>query len=185
MAFNISRFTSQGLPFGGARSAYFEVILNTPSGIPNIGEKISLTCKAAQLPGSTLTSIPVRYFGRETKHAGTRTFQPWQIIVLNDEDFAVRHALELWSNSINRHEQNVRDAAFHRNSQYRTTALVTQYSKVNVPIRTYELVNAWPQEVAPIDLNWDNAEAIQEYGVIIEYDFWRPVAPSTTGSFSV
>lgn len=185
MAFNISEFAAAGLPLGGARSSLFSVIIDTPSGVPNIGARAAFTCKSAQIPASTLSTIPIRYFGREVKFAGTRTFAPWTVTILNDEDFAVRGALETWSNNINRHEANLRDTALATNVAYRTTATVTQYSKTGVPIRTYEFVNIFPTEVAAIEMSWDNSDAIQEYSVTFEYDYWRIVAPTTTGTIAV
>jgi len=184
MAFNISEFASAGLPLGGARYSLFNVIIDTPSGVPNIAARASFTCKAAQIPASTLATIPIRYFGREVKFAGSRTFAPWTVTILNDEDFAVRNAMELWSNNINRHEANLRDTALATNSAYRTTATVTQYSKTGVPVRTYEFVNIFPTEVSAIEMTWDNADAIQEYTVSFEYDYWRIIAPTTTGTIN-
>lgn len=185
MAFNVSEFAAAGLPQGGARPSHFNGIINTPIGVPNIGARIAVTMKAASLPASTLSSIPVRYFGREVKFAGTRTFQPWQVSILVDEDYATRQALEIWSNLINRHEANLRDPALLNNAAYRTTATVTQYSKVGHPLRTYEFINIFPTEVGPIELNWDNGDAIEEFGVVFDYDYWKPVAPGVTGTYAV
>lgn len=185
MAFNISEFAAAGLPLGGARPSLFNVVIDTPTGVPNVGARMAVTCKAAQLPASTLSSIPIRFFGREVKFAGTRTFQPWQVTILNDEDFQIRQALETWSNLINKHEANLRDPALLTNSTYRTTATVTQFGKTGNVLRTYEFVNIFPTEVGPIDLSWDNGDAIEEYGVVFDYDYWRIVAPTTTGSFAV
>ena len=185
MAFNVSEFAAAGLPFGGARASHFQATIDTPSGVPNIGPRFAFTCKAAQIPASTLTSFPIKYFGREVKFAGTRTFAPWTVTVLNDEDFAVRQALETWSNLINRHEANLRDNALATNASYRTTANVTQYSKTGVPIRTYQFVNLFPTEIAAIELDWDNSDTVQNYQVTFEYDYWQIVAPTTTGVFTV
>ena len=185
MAFNVSQFAAAGLPLGGARPSLFSVIVDTPNGVPNVGARFSFTCKAAQIPASTLGTIPIRYFGREVKFAGNRTFAPWQVLVLNDEDFTIRNAMETWSNLINRHQSNVRDPALATNSSYRTTATVTQYGKTGVPIRTYEFVNIYPQDIGAIDVNWDNGEAIEEFPITFEYDYWQVVAPTTTGTFAV
>lgn len=181
MAFNVAEFAAAGLPFGGARTSLFSAIVDTPSGVPNIGARFSFTCKSAQVPASTLTTIPIKYFGREVKFAGSRTFAPWTVTVLNDEDFAVRHALEVWSNNINRHEANLRDTALATNASYRTTATITQYSKTGVPIRTYQFVNLYPLEVGAIEMSWDNSDTVQEFPVTFDYDFWKIVAPTTTG----
>jgi hypothetical protein len=161
------------------------VIVQTPAGVDNIGERIAITAKATSIPASTLGSIPIRYFGREVKFAGTRVFQPWNITVLNDEDFAVRQALETWSNLINAHEANLRDPGLHKNNQYRTTATVTQFSKIGTAIRSYEFVNIFPVQIDPIQLSWDDGESIEQYGVTFDYDYWRIVAPGNTGTLNV
>jgi hypothetical protein len=185
MAFNISEFAAAGLPLGGARPSLFSVIVDTPTGVPNVGARFNFTCKAAQIPASTLGVIPINSFGRDVKFAGNRVFAPWTVTVLNDEDFAIRQAMEIWSNNINRHEANIRDTALATNSSYRTTATVTQYGKTGIPVRTYEFVNIFPQEVGAIALSWDDGEAIEQFDVSFEYDFWRIVAPTTTGVIAV
>jgi len=184
MAFNISEFSSSGLPLGGARPSLFSVIIDTPSGVPNIGARVNFTCKAAQMPESSLSVIEASYFGRKIKIAGTRTFANWSPTILNDEDFEVRHALEVWSNAINRHQANLRETQLATSASYRTTASVTQYSKVGVPIRTYEFVNIFPVNLQAIDVNWDT-DAIEEFQCEFAYDYWRVAAPSTTGILTV
>lgn len=185
MSFKVTEFAAAGLPQGGARPNLFNVIIDTPTGVPNVGARMAVTCKAAQIPASTLSSIPIRYFGREVKFAGTRTFQPWQVSILNDEDFQIRQALETWSNLINRHEANLRAESLLNNAAYRTTASVTQYGKTGNALRTYEFVNIFPTEIGPIELNWDNGDAIEEYAVVFDYDYWRIVPPTLTGSITV
>jgi len=183
MAFKINEFRNN-MAGDGARPNLFEVRLIVP--VANLTvEEFTFKCKSAQIPGETIGVVTVPYFGREVKFAGTRTFAPWTVTILNDEDFAIREALETWSNNINRHEANLRDTALATNVAYRTTATVTQYSKTGVPIRTYEFVNLFPTDIAAIELSWDNSDAIQEYSVTFEYDYWRIVAPTTTGTIAV
>lgn len=185
MSFSVTEFAAAGLPQGGARPSLFSVIVDTPNGIPNIGARISFTCSAANLPASTLGLIEVPYFGRRIKLAGNRTFENWSVTIMNDEDFQVRNALEQWSNAINRHQANLRATNLATPAQYRTTGTVTQYSKTGVPIRTYEFVNLFPATISTIDLNWETADAIETYTVDWAYDYWRVVAPGTTGVLNV
>lgn len=185
MAFNINQFSAAGLPLGGARPSLFQVIVDTPNGVPNVGARIAFTCNASQIPSSDLSVISIPYFGRQLKVAGTRTFPNWTATILNDEDFQVRQAMETWSNLINRHQANLRSAALAASADYRTTATVTQYSKVGVPVRTYRFVNIFPQTIGTIDLSWDNADAVESFTVDFAYDYWDVVAPTTTGSLDV
>jgi hypothetical protein len=185
MAFNVSEFASAGLPLGGARPSLFSVIVDTPSGVPNVGSRISFTCRAAQIPQSTVGVIEQAYYGRRIKIAGTRSFQNWRVDILNDEDFQVRSAMEIWSNAINSHQANLRAPQLATSASYRTTATVTQYAKTGEALRTYRFVNIFPTEIGAIDLAWDQGEQIETFPVEFAYDYWDLVNPGTTGTLAV
>ena len=185
MAFNVSEFASAGLPLGGARPSLFSVIVDTPSGVPNVGSRISFTCRAAQIPQSTVGVIEQAYYGRRIKIAGTRSFQKWRVDILNDEDFQVRSAMEIWSNAINSHQSYLRAPQLATSASYRTTATVTQYAKTGEALRTYRFVNIFPTEIGAIDLAWDQGEQIETFPVEFAYDYWDLVNPGTTGTLAV
>jgi len=189
MPFNVSTFASQGLPFGGARASLFEVFLRLPQGIgePTAEAQFRFVCKASSIPSSTVGQIEVPYFGRKVKMAGNRTFENWSVTVLNDEDFLVRNAFELWSSYINSHESNLRDASVITETglaAYRTTATVRHYAKTGVfaggtndgdaaiPTREYTFVNIFPINIGNIELNWETTDAIEEFTVEFAYDYW-------------
>ena len=69
MAFNVSDFRGQ-LEFGGARSSLFEVQIFNPVN-PAGDLKTPFMVRAAQLPGATVGTVPISYFGRQIKVAGT------------------------------------------------------------------------------------------------------------------
>lgn len=185
MAFNVSEFASAGIPLGGARASLFSVIVDTPSGVPNVGARISFTCRATQIPQSTVGVIEQAYYGRRIKIAGTRTFQNWRVDILNDEDFQVRSAMEIWSNAINSHQSNLRAPQLATSASYRTTATVTQYAKTGEALRTYRFVNIFPTEIGAIDLAWDQGEQVETFPVEFAYDYWDLVNPGTTGTLAV
>ena len=130
MAFQISDFT-QRLTGDGARPNLFQVVMSNIPGIT--GNKLSFMAKSAQLPGSTLGTVPIYYFGREMKFAGNRTFADWTITIINDEDFMIRNAMESWMNAINSNETNVRGnpgvSISATGQNYTTDAQVFQYGK--------------------------------------------------------
>lgn len=162
MAFNISSFTSN-FAGDGARPNLFEV------SVPRIGQNFSFLCKAAQLPGSTVGVVEVPYFGRNIKYAGNRTFPEWTVTVINDEDFAVRNALEILMQDINSHEEN---QASVLSDGYQFDAIVSQYSKTGEIIKTYEFKGMFPTDIAPIDLDWGSNDTIEEYAVTFAYQYW-------------
>ena len=70
MAFNINEFKSQ-LTGGGARPTLFQVQILNPVA-PEADFKVPFMVRAAGIPGSTLGSYEVPYFGRNIKYAGDR-----------------------------------------------------------------------------------------------------------------
>jgi len=176
MPFNISAFKSNGLVYGGARPSLFNVFMSAPAGlgIDNVSvDKFRFVCKTAELPESTVSAIDVPYFGRKIKVAGERAFQDWSVSVMNDEDFSVRAMFESWSNALNRHVSNVRDPSVSA-EQYKTDLEVIQYGKDGSEIRSYQLIGAFPTNIGAISLNWDSANAIEEFSVTFAYDYWIP-----------
>lgn len=111
MAFNIQDIRSQ-LTSGGARSSLFQVTIQNP--VNGLGDlKVPFMCRAAEIPASTLGFVEVPYFGRRIKLAGDRTFQPWTVTIINDEDFLIRNAVENWSNAMNTYRVTLDKAVHH------------------------------------------------------------------------
>ena len=86
---------------GGARANQFRVFFTSVGGIVQIPEKSLFLCKAASLPGQTVTEIPVPFRGRNLYLAGDREFETWDSTFINDTDFAIRNAVESWLNKMN------------------------------------------------------------------------------------
>ena len=111
---------------GGARPNLFQVLLSFPAYVQADNNLASFMIKAAQLPASTMGIIPVNYRGRTLQVAGDRTFEPWNIEVINDTDFSLRTSMEQWMNGMNAHVENtgVTDP-----NDYQTNATVQQLDK--------------------------------------------------------
>ena len=179
MAFNINEIKSQ-LTGGGARPSLFSVQFSNPAnGVANV--KVPFMVRASQIPASVLGNFTVPYFGRKINLAGDRTFQPWQVNVINDEDFLVRNALEEWSNAINSLEGNLRSFGGSSPLLYKSDAVVTQYGKTGDTIRQYTFHGIYPQDVSAINLDWDATDRIEEFTCTFQYDYWE-VTGGTTGS---
>jgi len=179
MAFNIQEIRSQ-LALGGARASLFQVqIANPANGAGDI--KVPFMVKAAQIPASTLGMIEVPYFGRKIKIAGDRTFAEWTVTVINDEDFLIRNAMEQWMNTINSHAGNIREFGSASPLLYKSNAQITQFSKTGVPIREYTFNGMFPTEVSTIEMAWETTDAIEEFTVTFQYDFWE-VSGGVTGN---
>jgi hypothetical protein len=180
MAFNVAEFRSNMIG-DGARPNLFQVTLTFPTVAANgvaASQKTSFMAKTAQLPGSTVNSFPVYYFGRELKFAGNRSFADWTLQIINDEDFVIRDSMESWMNAINSHATNVRNGNAVNPLGYTVDATVTQYGKAGEALKTYKFVGLFPVDLAPIDLDWSSNDSIEEYGVTFAYQWWEAVTTS-------
>jgi len=171
MPFSVNNFRAE-LVGQGARPNLFEVTVPFP-GAANPGDagmKLSFMCKGAQIPGGDIGMVTVPYFGREIKLAGNRTFPEWTITVINDESFDVHSGFVNWMNAINTHQGNEQ---LLRSEDYQVDAQVLQYGKEGDVIKRITMVNAWPSSIPAIELGWDQNDALEEFTVTWQYDYWQ------------
>ena len=181
----LSQFKSTLLG-GGARPNLFEVELTTlPAGITWDPETFRYLCKAAALPAANIAQIDVPFRGRIFKVAGDRTFDVWQVTVINDEDFKLRTAFEEWMNLISKLDNNL---GATDPSAYMTNATVFQLGRgsaknskdnagsSNAVLKEYEFVDIFPTAVSAIDLSYDSSDAIEEFTVDFQVQSFNLVA---------
>ena len=182
----IDKFKSR-LTGGIARPNLFEVVLAFPDGtvdesVSYIDPKTRFLVKAAALPASNIAPISVPFRGRQLKIAGDRTFDEWTITVINDTDFAIRGSFERWMNSMSK----VSDNAGNINPEdYTKDAFVyqlgrspvdagSQKSDQNMPVlRTYKFYSIFPTNVSQIDLSYDSSDAVEEFTVTLQVQWWE------------
>tara|TARA_B100001996_G_scaffold255404_1_gene198471 strand:+ start:173 stop:814 length:642 start_codon:yes stop_codon:yes gene_type:complete len=170
-----------------ARPNLFQVDLNFPTGIINNASLVNLakfTVRAANLPASQVGVIEVPFRGRVLKIAGDRTFEPWTITVQNDSGFAVRSAFELWASSIQAYNENFTSAKGLGDKDdatgYFADMLVHQLARDvkdgDTPkvIKSYKFYNVFPSSIAAIDLDFGNNDAIEEFTVELQTQYWTP-----------
>lgn len=167
----ISEFKS-AMTGGGARPNQFRVELSFPAFVGTgaaVGFKSMFLCKAAQLPASNIDNIAVSYRGRPVNFAGERTFEPWTISIYNDTDFAVRNALEVWSNGI----QNLSSTNGITNPRdYQTDLTVNQLDRTGVVVKSYKFRDAYPTSVGAIELDYESGNQIEIFQVTFQYNYW-------------
>ena len=171
-----------------ARPNLFQVDLAFPSGIINNASLVNLgkfTVRAANLPSSQIGVIEVPFRGRVLKIAGDRTFEPWTITVQNDSNFALRNAFELWASSIQSYNENFTSAAglgdqddstgyFADMSVHQLARDIKDGEKPKV-LKSYKFYNVFPSNIAAIDLDYGNNDAIEEFTVELQTQYWTPV----------
>jgi hypothetical protein len=178
MAFNVNEFAG-ALRAGGARASLFQVQITNPiNGVADA--QVPFLCQGAEIPAATIAELTVPYFGRQIKLAGNRTYAAWTPTIINDEDFAIRNAMEQWSNAINSFQGNLNNTGGSAPSLYKASAQVTQYAKTGEILRIYDFVGLFPTEVSTITLGWEQ-DAIETFTVAFAYDYWT-VSGGITGN---
>ena len=195
----ITQFKSR-LAGGGARPNLFEVNINDfkfADAWDN--ETFQFLCKAAALPASTITPVEVPFRGRVLKVAGDRTFDTWAVTVINDEDFKLRTSFEQWMNGISK----LSDASGATTpNSYMGNAVVNQLGRSTTrfgntnsgegdasggctplePLRSYYFDGIFPTEVSSIDLSYESGDAIEEYTVTFQVQYWIAGSDSSSGA---
>lgn len=186
---------------GAARPNLFEVELTFPSFATeanttgetdqtrSVSELSRFMIKTANLPASNVGVIEVPFRGRTLKIAGDRTFDVWTITVINDVDFSIRTAFEKWMNAINKHDDN---SGLINPAQYQRDAIVKQFGRSSVQsaqssvtsptgtvpgdsipvLKAYKFYGIFPTAVSAIDLSYDSTDAIEEFTVDLQVQWW-------------
>ena len=177
---------------GGARSNLFEVSIEYPTnmGLDTSSDGAKATgeflIKAAEIPASNLGNIPVPFRGRVLPVAGDRTFDPWTVTVINDNNFKIRDAMEKWSNFINDLQTS---QGIINPEEYQTAAFVKQLSREGEAnpgpidiLREYRFEGIYPNVVSSIPLDYGATDQIEEFQVTFNYLFYSVPSGSTVTS---
>ena len=170
----ITGFKSK-LAGGGARPNLFEVELAFPDALNidnDVKEKSRFLVKAASLPASNIAPIDINFRGRILKVAGDRTFDTWTITVMNDVDFAIRNAFELWMNQINKLSDNTGTT---NPAEYQPDAFVHQLDRDGSTLRTYKFHDVFPTNISAQDLSYETTDTIEEFTVELQVQWWEAI----------
>ncbi len=177
-----------------ARPNLFQVDFNFPTGIINDSALSNLgnfTVRAANLPASQIGVIEVPFRGRVLKIAGDRTFEPWTITIMNDSGFVLRNAFELWVEAIQAANENFTAAGSLGDESDSTgyfadmsvwqlardtggTSAVGGNTDAPKTLKGYKFYNCFPSNVAAIDLDFGSNDAVEEFTVELQVQYWTP-----------
>jgi hypothetical protein len=177
MANSVNDFKAK-LVGGGARPNLFRVEVPFPAGTGGNQETASFLIKAAQIPAAQQGTIEVPYRGRKFKIPGDRTFDQWTVKVINDTTFDLRNAFENWLDFMNPAPGNSGQTSY---STYMSQLRVYQLDKGGNDIKCYTFVDAYPATVGAIELSYDSNDAIEEFDVTFNYQYWLSSSTVFTG----
>ena len=192
MAFSVTSFkTNLATGGGGARPSLYTIDINGPGGANSFSGASNILVKAAAIPASTIAPLTVNYMGRAYKTPGFRTFDVWNVTVINDEDMAARSNIISWmrwlAGSLEGNRTGILGGKAESAANYEGSATVTQMGKDGTEKQSWKMYQMWPTELGEIALDW-SSDAIQEYTVAFAYDYWShgdtATPPATTAPIS-
>ena len=151
--------------------------------------------KAADLPGSTIGTIPVAWQGRVVKFSGERMYADWSINCYesNIKNKDLRDGFEKWMELMDTRE-------CHAINYNLTLDWIVKWSDINPNTtktpgasnslsdgksqdssdfnKAIKLKNCFPTDVGSVTLNYDLSDSFSEFTVTMAYDYWQPV-PAT------
>ena len=114
--------------------------------------------------------IEIPFRGRQLKIAGDRTFETWSPTIINDTDFKVRDSMERWMNGINAHSANTGLVA---PADYSADLIVEQLDRDEAVLKKYNFRGCFPTNVSAIDLAYETNDAIEEFTVEFQVQYWE------------
>jgi len=168
---NINEFKSR-LRGGGARPNQFKVTLPFPGYAAVGGETSDLAflCKASALPGQTIGAIDIPFRGRQLKIAGDRTFDDWQITVINDTDFKLYRAFERWMNGINNMTDN---EGIANPADYQVDGFIDQLDRNGATLKSYTYRGLFPTTLQSIPLDYSTNSTIEDFQVTFAIQYFE------------
>ena len=186
MTFAVTDFKTQLATGGGAaRPSLYTVDINGPTTALSFSDSSNILVKAAAIPASTIAPLTTNYMGRAYKTPGFRTFDVWNVTVLNDEDMAARSQIIDWmrrlAGSLEGNRSPFLGGKVEDPGDYEGSATVVQMGKDGSAKQSWKIHQMWPTELGEIALDW-SSDAIEEYTVAFAYDYWshgEATAPAT------
>lgn len=151
---------------GGAKQYLFYIKPDIPSGIGV--ERATYMVSAGSIPGRSFEEEIASWQGMDFKMAGKSTFETWDITFRVDREASIRYAFEQWMNLIHDPESNQRSTP----NQYMRDQIAQLLNESGVPILTYKLHDAWPSNVATVDLDYAGSE-IATFTVTFTYQWYE------------
>ena len=151
--FNIDTFKSN---FSNAAKNYlFYVGLDNPAWVGTDAKQAMYLVRSSVIPGKTIEKKELGWQGYKMPFGGSSTHEDWTVTFIVDPKAAIYKSMIAWSNMVhdpktNRHGNPVE---YMRDQTIQMISLDGTASILDI-----KLIGAWPQNVANLELNYDNTD---------------------------
>lgn len=131
--------------------------------------------RAAQIPGSTINTIGLNWFGRTIEVPGERSYVPWAITILDDTGTSeVYNSFVAWQHAIGSMSTDsfvkIRNSTTGASNDRGCDFKVVQFSTHDDTIeKSFTLFNVWPIQISALELDMSKDNFLGQFNVILTY----------------
>lgn len=145
----------------------------------DLNKTFRFRCEATELPGRTVATADEQSHGPSIKHAYETTYADVNLQIIASEDMRERAFFEIWIENI------VNNTSFDQTGTYFGTGGLSQYyddyargqvrlyqlNDQNKQLARYTLYNAFPIQISPMNLTWEETNTYQRFAITMTYRF--------------
>lgn len=177
--FNVEQIKSH-LGNGLARPNRYVALISTPPVLGSLSSQFLVhRTLGASLPGKNLftsQSKPIGY-GPIVRYPYQNSYGQLDITFMTDSTYAEYKYFSLWTDSIVKGatNKNFSRGGFHLNNyrnDYRCLISLFGYDEAGVPQYSCFFVDAYPRDIQPVTLGWDQNDQVLQFTVTFDFTHW-------------
>lgn len=179
----LSRLGNEGLASPARFVVEFTRIpsaMQSIAGISTLQEGMRFYAESAEIPGTQMTTQDVRYYDMPAKFAYGKLVDDLNVTFRLDAKYGAKKFLDAWTNSI----YNAETGNLSYKTDYAGTIQISQIAPNGEVFYSVEFEDAFPYQIQPIQLGWDQKGAYQRVTTIFSYRRWAVKVRSAVFSAS-
>jgi hypothetical protein len=168
----VSTDLSGSAVINGTPSKWFRELRPGP-----LNDTFRLRCEVTEMPGKTVATSDDMAYGPTTKHAYDLTYSDINLQIIASEDMRERAFFEIWmENSM--YATNLSGGVKGKGglSRYyddyaRGQVRIFQLNSVGKVLARYTLFNAFPIQMSPMNMTWEETNTYQRFTITMTYRF--------------
>jgi hypothetical protein len=170
---SIQEFISDSRLKGMAKGNRFTLYFNAPNSLSTFDlssvRNIALYCSGANVPGLSLSTVPIRTTGEVREMPYDRNFQEMHVTFYADSTLQAKYFFDEWINSIQDRETRM----FNYFDNYSIPILTVEVEDLNgETVYRVDLFDVYPKAIDAIQLHHGNTSFV-EVSVSFVYRYWQ------------
>lgn len=166
---SLNRFITHIKQIGLIGSSKFEVIVPVIDGASTTSSStVSLMCSAASVPGQTVMTNELRYFGEATERPHGISYAPVSLTFYIDNDLSAKRYFDTWTNLV--FNKSTRELGYY--DTYTRDIEIVVYNKDEKEVDRIKLYEAYPKSISELPLDF-NQNSTMILTVQLVYKWWE------------